>query len=222
MGITHPALTNAPPPPGVPLPPPHLVKQLAADYGQAAVLGMPFVDPAGDDNMKTKATPGATLFPFSAQASSSPSYWHDSGQWTILASSVQTGSSYSLLEQLLPRGPQAPLHVHEFMDEVFYMLDGQCTFLLGSNINTAGKGAADNRTTRYGARLQGGLGHGAPTQPVHAGRLRAHTAAAGPIDHLAHLATQRLRCSRIGRGSKNRLWREIGMSVVAVPDLFRT
>ena len=141
IGISHPADRNEPPPPGVPLPPPRLVRQLAQDYGQTAILGMPFIDPAGPDNMATKPTPGATLLPFGAQASTAPSYWQMGGLWSVLASGEQTGGSYSLLEQLFPQGPAAPPHLHEGMDEAFYLLDGEATFLLGDRVVTAGKGA---------------------------------------------------------------------------------
>lgn len=141
IGISHPADRNEPPPPGVPLAPPRLVQQLARDYGQAAILGMPFIDPAGPDNMATKPTPGAIVLPFGAHASTAPSYWQMGGLWSVLASGEQTGGSYSLLEQLFPKGPAAPPHLHEGMDEVFYILDGEASFLLGDRIEHAGKGA---------------------------------------------------------------------------------
>ena len=68
-GIAHPADRSEPPPPDVPLAPAWLVEKLAEDYGQTAILGMPFKDPADANNMKTEATPGATLFPYASKAS---------------------------------------------------------------------------------------------------------------------------------------------------------
>ena len=52
-----------------------------------------------------------------------------------------TNGSYSLIEQLVPPGPQAPPHIHEQRDEVFYMLDGAAEFLLEDRRATALKGA---------------------------------------------------------------------------------
>ncbi len=141
MGIAHPAAHNAPPPPGVPLAPPRLVHQLARDYGQAAVLGMPFVDPAGPDNMATRPTPGATVRPFGAHADTAPAYWQMGSLWSVLASGAQTGGSYSLIEQLMPPGPQAPPHLHEGTDEVFYLLEGEAEFLLEDRREVARQGA---------------------------------------------------------------------------------
>ena len=99
-GISHPADRNEPPPPGVPLPPPHLVRKLAADYGQTGVLGMPFIDKARPGIMSTRPTPGATIFPFTAHAKDVPSYWYKDGLWSVLGSSKQTGGARESLARL--------------------------------------------------------------------------------------------------------------------------
>ena len=162
IGIAHPADRNELPPPGIPLPPPHLVDKLAADYGQYAVLGMPFKDPPDLDKMYTKELPGATEFPFLANAKDLPALWIEKGLCTILASAKATGNSYSLIEQLLAKGATQAPHVHEGQDEVFYILDGEITFLLGDRVESATKGAlvfiprgkvhglrVDSETTRF-------------------------------------------------------------------------
>ncbi|MBC7801059.1 MAG: cupin domain-containing protein, partial [Gemmatimonadaceae bacterium] len=130
MGLAHPAERNELPPPGVTLPPRRLVEQLSRDYGQTAVLGLPFADPPGPDNMATKPTPDAAAQPFLADAQTAPAYWNVGGLWTVLADGAATDGSFSLIEQLMPPGPQAPPHIHEGMDEVFYMLDGEAELLL--------------------------------------------------------------------------------------------
>ncbi|QKX53049.1 uncharacterized protein TRUGW13939_00120 [Talaromyces rugulosus] len=140
-GIAHPADRNEPPPPGVPLPPPHLVRKLASDYGQTAVLGMPFIDKARPGIMSTRPTPGATIFPFTAHAKGVPSYWYKDGLWSVLGSSKQTGESYTMLQLNLRKGVISSPHIYNDHDEVFYILSGDCTFLLGDRIERCSKGA---------------------------------------------------------------------------------
>lgn len=136
IGIAHPAERNEPPPPSVPLPPAWLVDKLTEDYGQTAILGMPFKDPASPDNMKTEPTPGATLFPYALKATESSSYWYQGGLHSILATGEQTGDVYCLIEQLLPNGPVTAPHIDLRADEVYYVLQGTGTFLLNDKIET--------------------------------------------------------------------------------------
>ncbi|KAL9578250.1 MAG: hypothetical protein Q9203_007167, partial [Teloschistes exilis] len=68
-GIAHRADRSGPPPPDVPLAPTWLIEKLAEDYGQTAILGIPFKDLADANNMKTQPTPGATLFPYALKPS---------------------------------------------------------------------------------------------------------------------------------------------------------
>ncbi|KAI9778125.1 MAG: hypothetical protein M1816_004260 [Peltula sp. TS41687] len=115
IGIAYPAERNEPPPPNSPMAPPHLVDKLAADHGQISVLGQPFKDSPDPEKMR--------------------------GLWTVLASGQQTGNSHCLLERLLPQGPAAAPHLFVDRDEIYYILDGQGTFLLGDRIETSEKGA---------------------------------------------------------------------------------
>ena len=62
------------------------------------------------------------------------------GVWTILASGQQTDRSYCLIEQRLRKGAAAAPHQHVDSDEVFYILDGEMSFLLGDRIESASKG----------------------------------------------------------------------------------
>jgi quercetin dioxygenase-like cupin family protein len=142
MGLAAPAEQNTLPPPGaVKMPPRHLVEQLSRNFGQGPVLGLPFADPPSATNMRTRPTPGARALPFMSQATDAPSYWHMGGLWSVLADSEQTDGSYTLIEQLMSPGPQAPPHVHEKADEVFYILDGEAEFLLSDRLQKAGSGA---------------------------------------------------------------------------------
>jgi len=44
---------------------------------------------------------------------------------SLLASAAETGGAFSLLLSNAPAGDHVPLHVHDTVDEAFYILDGQ-------------------------------------------------------------------------------------------------
>lgn len=142
VGIAHPATENTPPPPGVPLPPPQLVYKLAADYGQTAVLGMPFAEKPDKAKMWTKPTPGNPLTPHVRSATQSSAYFYRGGLWSVLADSAETGRSYDICEVSVAAGASSPPAMHQRLDEMYYVLEGQVTFLLGDRVETAGKHAA--------------------------------------------------------------------------------
>jgi hypothetical protein len=48
------------------LPPKVLSAKLALDYGEDNIPGDPFTDPPDPNKMATRPTPGATVFPFTA------------------------------------------------------------------------------------------------------------------------------------------------------------
>ena len=60
-------------------------------------------------------------------------FWGFGSLWTIKSSAEQTGGSFSLIEELAPRGAATPLHVHEEDEETFYVLEGELTFYLGDD-----------------------------------------------------------------------------------------
>ncbi len=51
--------------------------------------------------------------------------------WRVLATGDDTGGVVGALDERCVRGVAAPLHIHEREDEVFYVLDGEITFLAG-------------------------------------------------------------------------------------------
>lgn len=82
-----------------------LSAKLAADYGQGNTLGDPFTRRPDPTKMSTRPTPGAMLFPFTANMKDEiPSYWIGEGLWTILGSGEETGKSYCVIEQQLRKG----------------------------------------------------------------------------------------------------------------------
>ena len=44
---------------------------------------------------------------------------------SLLASAADTGGAFSLLLSRAPTGDYVPRHVHDTVDEAFYVLDGQ-------------------------------------------------------------------------------------------------
>lgn len=48
-----------------------------------------------------------------------------------LVTAEQTGGRYALLEMVLRRGEESPLHTHTREDELVYVLQGEVTFYLG-------------------------------------------------------------------------------------------
>ena len=60
-----------------------------------------------------------------------PSYWLESGLWTVLADGAGTAGRHALFENRFRQGAGAAPHLHARHDEMMYVLDGEVTFLLG-------------------------------------------------------------------------------------------
>lgn len=56
---------------------------------------------------------------------SAPAYWQRGILWIMLATAEDTGGAFTLMEQLTAKGRQAPRHLHEWMREGFYLLEGR-------------------------------------------------------------------------------------------------
>ena len=224
MGLAAPAEADTLPPPGaVRMPPRRLVEQLSRDFGQTPVLGLPFADPPGPDNMATKSTPGARTSAFAISAAEAPSYWHVGGLWSVLVDGESSGGSYSLIEQLMPPGPQAPPHLHEGEDEVFYILDGEAEFLLGDRTECAGRGALVfiPRGTVHGFRVTGDGPCRALNLYTPAGFERTLPAFGQPTDTRT-LPPSGWRGPEIPDELRRGMFLDLGMRPVAVPDPFAT
>ncbi len=72
--------------------------------------------------------------------SHAPAYWEVDILWLILATGETTNGQYSLMEQLCPKDSGPPPHTHE-QREMFYILEGEITFLVGDETITAGAGS---------------------------------------------------------------------------------
>jgi quercetin dioxygenase-like cupin family protein len=221
MGLGTPALRNEPPGAGeFTLPPRALVDKLGWDYGQFPVLGTPFADPPLRENMTTAPSSGASALPYASRVDTARSYWNNGILWSILADSDTTDGSYSLFEELCPKGAGAPPHVHLYADEVFYMLEGEAEFLAGDVRQVAGAGSLVF----------------VPRGTVHAFRVRSDTAkmlnlytqagferlieATGRPAMAKTLPPPDLKPNDIPAPWRARLFAEIGMQAVAWPDPF--
>ncbi|MBC7925598.1 MAG: cupin domain-containing protein [Bryobacteraceae bacterium] len=141
MSIAAPAQERTPPPPNaVPIPPRSIVAELSREYGQEAVLGLPFADMPDEKNSVTKASPWNRYKPYGASAADAPTFWQQQILWSVLASVDQTGGSFSLLEEVCPRLSGPPPHTHD-QDEAIYVIDGQITFQAGNLVSEAPAGA---------------------------------------------------------------------------------
>ena len=73
-----------------------------------------------------------SLEPYVARNDEVDALWQVDILWMMLATSEQTGGAYTLIEELCPRGSGPPPHWHE-QHELFYVIDGEVTFLTGDD-----------------------------------------------------------------------------------------
>ena len=132
MSLATPAAERKPPTPGsVPMPPRWMVEECSREFGQIAGTALPFADPPTKDNMRTKPSSVNSIEPYAINVRDAPAFWSQGILWTILASSEQTGGSYSLMEELCPKDSGPPPHTHE-QDEVIYLIEGELTMIAGA------------------------------------------------------------------------------------------
>jgi quercetin dioxygenase-like cupin family protein len=60
--------------------------------------------------------------------------------YRFLVTGEQTGGAYFAMEAIVPPGGGPPPHIHLNEDETFYVVEGECDFLLGDRTITAGVG----------------------------------------------------------------------------------
>lgn len=157
--------------------------------------------------------------PYELNNAQAPAYWQVDILWILLASSEQTGGSYTLLEQICPKDSGPSPHYHD-QDEAFYILEGEITF-------------AEN-----GKIIEGVAGSfiWVPRGTVHTFRVKSETARVlnsytpGGFERiimaLGEPASERVLPPK-GRpiqGDREKIMKvmeEIGMHVVSDPDILR-
>jgi mannose-6-phosphate isomerase-like protein (cupin superfamily) len=80
------------------------------------------------------------MFAYLRGRDDAPAYWQMGILWIMLATAEDTGGEFTLMEQLMAAGPQAPPHLHEKQREGFYMLEGRARFTIGELKIDAGPG----------------------------------------------------------------------------------
>jgi quercetin dioxygenase-like cupin family protein len=67
-------------------------------------------------------------------------YWGPGDLYRFLVTGAETGGAYFAMEAIVPPGGGPPPHIHHNEDETFYVVEGQCSILLGDEWITAGTG----------------------------------------------------------------------------------
>lgn len=142
LGVGHPAEKRQLPDHPMVASPREQYDTLCQQYGVKPIGGIVGSDaePGQQDRLITKDTGANHLKPFITNEKSCQSYWAINERWTILASSEQTGGAYTFFPQLFPQGNVCPPLQYESRDEMYYILDGEATLLLGDRTEKVGKG----------------------------------------------------------------------------------
>lgn len=82
------------------------------------------------------------LQPFVLPPSEAESYWTFGSLWSIMLPSNRTKGSFTLLDQLMPRGAGPGVHVHDRLHEFFFLIDGQIRFQINETVVVASAGSA--------------------------------------------------------------------------------
>lgn len=131
------AENDGPPPAELKWPNVDRVRAVSEQYGLRHIAQLP------DKSKNSSSTLMHEAKPFVTSVEDAPSYWTKPAipeLWTVLASSAQTDSRYTVTEVNFTRGNAArPLKfVHH--DESYYVLGGKATYLLNKSIETVGQG----------------------------------------------------------------------------------
>jgi quercetin dioxygenase-like cupin family protein len=73
-------------------------------------------------------------------AETTAGFWQMGILWSPLIAGESTLGTYSLMEQLMPAKAGPPPHVHDYGEEVFYILDGELALQLGDQVITGTRG----------------------------------------------------------------------------------
>jgi quercetin dioxygenase-like cupin family protein len=77
----------------------------------------------------------------STTAARTTPYWHAGHLFEYLLEPDETRGALAIVRATCRPGFNPPVHVHRNEDEVFYILEGQATFLVGDRMIEAGPGA---------------------------------------------------------------------------------
>lgn len=72
------------------------------------------------------------LPPSVISAAEAPAYWRVGILWNISLSAATTAGEFTMMDQTMPRGSGAPLHIHERYDEGFFIISGAVEYTIGA------------------------------------------------------------------------------------------
>lgn len=102
--------------------------------------------------MEDMQVTSSIFLPFATSNEDAPAYWMADSLWLIKSSAEQTGGKFSLLEQIMPEGAGPGPHIHEDMEELFYVIEGELTLTIADKVYvlTAGCfGAVPKKTVHH-------------------------------------------------------------------------
>ena len=73
-------------------------------------------------------------------ADTGPTYIGPGDSYRFIVTGEESGGAYFAMEAYVPPGGGPPPHIHTNEDETFYVLEGECDFLLGDRWISAGVG----------------------------------------------------------------------------------
>jgi mannose-6-phosphate isomerase-like protein (cupin superfamily) len=74
------------------------------------------------------------------RAETGPAFWGPGDRYTFLVTGEETGGAYFVMEALVPPGGGPPPHIHRNEDETFYMVEGECSIMVGDKMVRARAG----------------------------------------------------------------------------------
>jgi quercetin dioxygenase-like cupin family protein len=99
--------------------------------------------PVTIDNTRTAAREApdtTTRSPLHRPAGTGATYLGPGDLYRFLVTGAETGGAYFAMEAIVPPGGGPPPHIHRYEDETFYVVEGDCSFLLDREWITAGVG----------------------------------------------------------------------------------
>ena len=134
MSLAVPAPRRETPPRGATeMPPRWMAEEVAREFGQTSILGVPFADPPGDDNMATQPSPTNPVQPLVAKPADSPQTTIGGITIGTLASAVQTGGQYSITHWTASKDHRTRTTIRDH-DQAFYVLDGSIQTFIDGNV----------------------------------------------------------------------------------------
>jgi quercetin dioxygenase-like cupin family protein len=95
--------------------------------------------------------------PYALAREEGPPLWFLNGLLIVKATGEQTGSAFSLIDNVGPAAGESPYHVHHNEDEAFYILEGEITVYVGDEKIKAEPGTwvYGPREVPHGFRIEG-------------------------------------------------------------------